>query len=54
MLCRHSCLSCDLWIQNLNVFFAVVVDVVTELGKASMLHELLYVDDVILMREVIE
>ena len=33
--------------------FAVVVDVVTEFSRESMLSELLYVDDLVLMSETI-
>ena len=34
--------------------FAVVVDVVTELGREDALCELLYVDDLVLMSEAIK
>ena len=34
--------------------FAVVVDVVTELAREGVLSELLYVDDLVLMRETID
>ena len=38
----------------LSNFFAVVVDVVTELARVCVLDELLYADDLVPMSEIIE
>ena len=38
----------------LSPFFAVMVDVVTGLDRESVLSELLYADDLVLMSETIE
>ena len=37
-----------------SFLFAVVVDIVTELARECVLRELLYADDLVLMRETIE
>ena len=37
-----------------SLFFAIVVDVVTNFAREGSLSELLYADDTVLMRETIE
>ena len=43
-----------LWVCVLPFQFAVVIDVVTELARQSILSQLLYDDDLVLMSEAIE
>ena len=44
------------WTKDLccHLFFAVVVDVVTEFARQGALSELLHADDLVLMSEIIE